>query len=214
MRTPRRPLALAATLATTLLGVGLVTGATPAAAAAQNTSAAVSDCGASSVGADGMLDANLLQTCLDDVQASLHFEATGEAPEEPDAEADEAEEAVDVTVAEEAAAYESGFDALDAVFSVAAAPEPAGEEITLIADNGLGGAFASLRDCESGGNYSINTGNGYYGAYQFSLSTWQSLGYGGYPHQASPAVQDQAARELQALYGWGQWPGCSWYLGL
>ncbi|HEX7276357.1 MAG TPA: transglycosylase family protein [Acidimicrobiales bacterium] len=211
MRTPRRPLALAATFATALLGVGLVTGATPAAAAAQDTTAAVSDCGATSVGPDGMLDANLLQTCLDEVQASLSFEVTGQVTEV----SDDAEEAVDEPVADEAPTYDgSGFDALDAVFSVAAAPEPAGEEITLIADNRLGGAFSALRECESGGNYSINTGNGYYGAYQFSLSTWQGLGYGGYPHQASAAVQDQAAQELQALYGWGQWPGCSWYLGL
>ena len=71
-----------------------------------------------------------------------------------------------------------------------------------------------LRNCESGGNYSINTGNGYYGAYQFALGTWRSLGYSGYPHQASPSTQDQAARELQARSGWGQWPACARKLGL
>ena len=120
----------------------------------------------------------------------------------------------ETAVADEPVYVEPVYDALDAVFAVdiTMTAEPA-EEVAPI-DDGLGGAFAALADCESGGNYSINTGNGYYGAYQFSLSTWQSLGYGGYPHEASPAVQDQAARELQALYGWGQWPGCSWYLGL
>jgi len=205
MRTPRRPLAFAATLTTALLGVGLIAGASPA-AAAPNTTAAVTDCSTNATQANGMIDVDLLQTCLDQVQSSLMDHHLPDAPvaEEETYVADEP-----VYVADEPV-----YVALDAVLAAAITmtAEPA-EEVAPI-DNGLGGAFAALADCESGGNYSINTGNGYYGAYQFSLSTWQGLGYGGYPHQASPAVQDQAARELQALYGWGQWPGCSWYLGL
>ena len=74
--------------------------------------------------------------------------------------------------------------------------------------------FARLRQCESGGNYRINTGNGYYGAYQFHPGTWRGLGYSGLPHQAAPAVQDEAARKLQARSGWGQWPACARKLGL
>ena len=74
--------------------------------------------------------------------------------------------------------------------------------------------FARLRACESGGNYGTNTGNGYYGAYQFSASTWRGVGFSGMPHQASPATQDQAAAKLQARSGWGQWPACSRKLGL
>jgi hypothetical protein len=66
----------------------------------------------------------------------------------------------------------------------------------------------ALRMCESGGNYGINTGNGYYGAYQFSVSTWRSLGYAGYPQQASPATQDAAVRKLYARTGWSSWPMC------
>jgi Transglycosylase-like domain len=77
-----------------------------------------------------------------------------------------------------------------------------------------GGVWAELRECESGGDYSADTGNGYYGAYQFSLSTWESLGYSGLPSSAPPSVQDQAAQTLQAEYGWGQWPVCSAELGL
>ena len=69
--------------------------------------------------------------------------------------------------------------------------------------------FARLRQCESGGNYSINTGNGYYGAYQFSPRTWRGLGYDGLPHRASAAVQDEAAARLQAQQGWRPWPGCA-----
>jgi hypothetical protein len=77
-----------------------------------------------------------------------------------------------------------------------------------------GGVWAELRQCESGGNYQDNTGNGYYGAYQFSLSTWEGLGLSGLPSDASPATQDAAAAELQARSGWGQWPACSARLGL
>jgi len=77
-----------------------------------------------------------------------------------------------------------------------------------------GGVWAALRRCESGGDYATDTGNGYYGAYQFSLQTWHGLGYPGLPSDAPPAVQDEAASRLQARSGWGQWPACSRKLGL
>ena len=70
-----------------------------------------------------------------------------------------------------------------------------------------------LRNCEAGGRYDRNSGNGYYGAYQMSAGTWRSLGYKGLPHQAPPEVQDEAARKLQARSGWGQWPACSRRIG-
>jgi len=68
--------------------------------------------------------------------------------------------------------------------------------------------------CEASGNYAENSGNGYYGAYQFSLSTWYGLGFTGLPSAAAPPVQDRAAAELQARSGWGQWPSCAAQLGL
>lgn len=74
--------------------------------------------------------------------------------------------------------------------------------------------FYRLRVCESSDNYRDNTGNGYYGAYQFDLSTWHSNGFSGYPHEASPAVQDQAAQLLYSRRGWQPWPVCSRRLGL
>jgi len=76
-----------------------------------------------------------------------------------------------------------------------------------------GDVWAKLRRCESGGRYDINTGNGFYGAYQFVPSTWRGLGFAGMPHQAPPEVQDEAARRLQARSGWGQWPVCSRRIG-
>ena len=65
-----------------------------------------------------------------------------------------------------------------------------------------------LRMCESGGNYGTNTGNGYYGAYQFSLSTWASVGGSGLPSNASPAEQDYRAALLWRTGGSGHWPVC------
>jgi hypothetical protein len=76
-----------------------------------------------------------------------------------------------------------------------------------------GDVWARLRACESGGRYSVNSGNGFYGAYQFHPRTWRSLGYPGLPHQAPPEMQDEAARKLQARSGWGQWPVCSRRIG-
>jgi len=76
-----------------------------------------------------------------------------------------------------------------------------------------GDVWAKLRACESGGRYTTNTGNGFFGAYQFHPRTWRTLGYPGLPHQAPPEMQDEAARKLQARSGWGQWPVCSRRIG-
>ena len=74
--------------------------------------------------------------------------------------------------------------------------------------------WAKLAQCESGGNPQTNTGNGFYGMYQFTLETWQALGGTGYPHEADAATQTAMAKKLQAQSGWGQWPGCADKLGL
>ena len=89
-----------------------------------------------------------------------------------------------------------------------------GAALTSAASAATASDFARLRGCESGGDYRAATGNGFYGAYQFDLGTWQGLGYGGRPSDASPATQDAAARRLQAARGWAPWPACSRRLGL
>ena len=72
-----------------------------------------------------------------------------------------------------------------------------------------------LAECESGGNWAINTGNGYYGGLQFNLSTWQSYGGTGYPHEASRETQIMIAERVRAATGgYGSWPACSAELGL
>lgn len=75
------------------------------------------------------------------------------------------------------------------------------------------GDWLKLRNCESGGNYAINTGNGYYGAYQFDLGTWRSVGGSGMPNQASPATQDAMAYRLWQQRGWSPWT-CASIVGL
>ena len=77
-----------------------------------------------------------------------------------------------------------------------------------------GSVWDRLAQCESGGNWSINTGNGYYGGLQFSLSTWRAYGGSGMPHEASREEQIAIAEKLQADAGWGSWPACSSKLGL
>lgn len=77
-----------------------------------------------------------------------------------------------------------------------------------------GGVWDRLAMCESGGNWAINTGNGYYGGLQFTLSSWQAVGGTGYPHHASKAEQIARAERLQAIQGWGAWPACTAKLGI
>lgn len=71
---------------------------------------------------------------------------------------------------------------------------------------GAGGWAAAVRQRESGGNYATNTGNGYYGAYQFDLGTWRSVGGSGLPSDASPAEQDMRAQMLYNQRGCSPWP--------
>lgn len=74
-------------------------------------------------------------------------------------------------------------------------------------------AWDRLAQCESGGNWAINTGNGYYGGLQFSLSSWQGVGGSGYPHENSRETQIAMGQRLHAQGGWNHWPGCARKLG-
>lgn len=76
------------------------------------------------------------------------------------------------------------------------------------------GVWDRLAQCESGGKWTTNTGNGYYGGLQFLVGTWRANGGTGMPHLASRAEQIRVAQIVQARYGWSQWPACSRRLGL
>jgi transglycosylase-like protein len=71
------------------------------------------------------------------------------------------------------------------------------------------GSWDQLADCEAGGNWQINTGNGYYGGLQFSLSSWQAVGGQGYPHENSRETQIAMGQRLYESSGWGAWPACT-----
>ncbi len=81
---------------------------------------------------------------------------------------------------------------------------------------GFDAALSRLRSCE--GSYTSNTGNGYYGAYQFNVGSWQANAPAAYrntlPSDAPPGVQDLAAATYYRKAGWGPWPACSNSLGL
>ena len=94
-------------------------------------------------------------------------------------------------------------------------PEPAPAPIPAANYASGGTVWDQLAQCESGGNWAINTGNGYYGGLQFSLSTWRGYGGAGYPHQQSREYQIQIAERVRAATGgYGSWPHCSQSLGL
>lgn len=105
------------------------------------------------------------------------------------------EETVEITPVEEVVEY----------VPVIATPQ---RQVRRASYGGGGDFFARLRACESGGNYSTNTGNGYYGAYQYDQATWNN--YGGYStaDQAPPSVQDAKAQETYAARGSSPWPTC------
>ncbi|MFC5215797.1 transglycosylase family protein [Streptomyces coerulescens] len=74
------------------------------------------------------------------------------------------------------------------------------------------GVWDRIAQCESGGNWHINTGNGYYGGLQFSASTWRAYGgtaYAPTADQATKAQQIAVATKVQRAQGWGAWPTCS-----
>lgn len=74
---------------------------------------------------------------------------------------------------------------------------------------GDGSVWDRIAACESGGNWAINTGNGYYGGLQFTAGTWRANGGTGMPQDASREEQIRVAQNVQASEGWGAWPVCS-----
>ena len=83
---------------------------------------------------------------------------------------------------------------------------------TGIASADSGHDWDAVARCESSGNWSINTGNGYYGGLQFSLHTWWAYGGYGLPNHASRDEQIRVAENVLAGQGRGAWPICGVYL--
>jgi len=116
---------------------------------------------------------------------------------------------------EAAAAAKAAAEAQRQAEAEAAARAQAQQQQSVAQSSSNGSVWDRLAQCESGGNWSINTGNGYYGGLQFNLGTWQSVGGSGYPHQASREEQIHRAEILRDRNGgYGAWPSCSAQLGL
>jgi nucleoid-associated protein YgaU len=97
-----------------------------------------------------------------------------------------------------------------------AAISAAGLALSVTAANAAtdGATWDSLAQCESGGNWATNTGNGYSGGLQFSATTWAAYGGTGSAADASREQQIAVAEQIQASQGWGAWPSCAAELGL
>jgi LysM repeat protein len=89
-------------------------------------------------------------------------------------------------------------------------PEPAPEQSTATD----AGVWDRVAECESNGDWSANTGNGYYGGLQFAQSSWEWVGGTGMPHEASKEEQINRAEILLDRQGWDAWPACADQLGL
>lgn len=109
--------------------------------------------------------------------------------------------------------------------AVVAAAAGAGLVVPVVAATATAGTASAassstwdqLAQCESGGNWSINTGNSFYGGLQFTLGTWTGFGGGTYADRADHASRSQqiaVANRVLAAQGWGAWPACSAKLGL
>lgn len=156
--------------------------------------------------------------------ATYRQAAAAAGDEQATLQAEQAAAAADLgTVAREVGALQAALQSENAALArvhqeqLALATGPPGgvDAAALVAGNGtMAEDLYRLRQCESGDNYEDNTGNGYYGAYQFSMSTWNGLGYSGLPSDAPPPEQDQAAIRLEQADGWRAWPACSAMLGL
>ncbi|GAA1489065.1 transglycosylase family protein [Brachybacterium sacelli] len=126
---------------------------------------------------------------------------------------------------EEEAADESDQDSAQSTRSESSSSRSSEREST--SESGSTGASAPsvsdgsvwdrLAQCESGGDWSINTGNGFSGGLQFTKSTWLAFGGGQYApvaHQASREQQIAIGKKVQAGQGWGAWPSCTSQLGI
>lgn len=129
--------------------------------------------------------------------------------------------AADEQLTERALPSEVPVEAAIVAPEIAAAPQQSYQEAPPTAYNpapaapvASGSVWDQLAQCEAGGNWSINTGNGFYGGLQFTLSSWQAAGGSGYPHQASREEQIARGEILLSMQGWGAWPACTSKLGL
>ncbi|MHA2788487.1 transglycosylase family protein [Corynebacterium sp. S7] len=143
----------------------------------------------------------------------------GEAQSEEIISEDQTREAKPATIARGTKAPEPQAAATTQSASASAAPAAAASGNSGAAAPAVsnGSVWDSIAQCESGGNWAINTGNGYQGGLQFNQSTWAAYGGTQYAPSADQATREQQiaiAEKTQAAQGWGAWPACTSKLGL
>jgi hypothetical protein len=145
---------------------------------------------------------------LRDFALAVEAQQVSEYPQAAEAEAE-------ALAAREAAEREAAArEAAEREAAREAAAQSAASTAPAVSD---GSVWDRLAQCESSGNWAMNSGNGFYGGLQFMHSTWVAQGgrqYAEYPHQATREQQIAVAERLLAAAGWGQWPACSSKLGL
>ena len=128
------------------------------------------------------------------MELALHGDAEGTEPEAPSS-----DEAADDSAAEP--------ESTEAEQTSSGDPAAAAQNVSLE-------TWEAVAQCESSGDWSINTGNGFYGGLQFTQQSWEWVGGTGQPHHASKAEQIERAEILLERQGWDAWPSCSSQLGL
>ncbi|WP_405485895.1 transglycosylase family protein [Nocardia sp. NBC_00511] len=115
---------------------------------------------------------------------------------------------------------EAGKDPIKSTVIIPAAPKTVRKGAkpgTEVPDVQNGGTWDALAKCESGGNWAINTGNGFFGGIQFDQNTWERQGGTRYAPRADMATREEQiaiASVTQARQGWGAWPACTARLGI
>jgi hypothetical protein len=152
--------------------------------------------------------------------AAIGLDASADAPEAADTPvrtvtvtADDAIAHAQVDHPALAVALTEAIEARTELVATEPAPEPEPEPAAHSGRIPLS-TWERVAQCESGGNWSINTGNGFYGGLQFELRSWEWVGGSGYPHEATKAEQIHRAELLHERQGWNAWPACSRKLGL
>ena len=114
----------------------------------------------------------------------------------------------------QATLYPAAAPVPTAAAATASEPEPAAPAAPFVVDEAT---WDRLAQCESGGNWAINTGNGYYGGLQFDVSTWNAYGGAAFAERPDLATREQQITVAEALYakrGFQPWPACRIALGL
>ena len=193
--------------ATFVVGLGI---AGAVAAQAEAPATVVPSTASTQVVAGSLSHANFQQSLLQayDAKLAADAQAAAELQSAADAQAAAAAQAATAAAATQTGASTAASTSSAPSASSATTSSSAGAASGDAASWASSSKAMSVKQCESGNNYSTNTGNGYYGAWQFDIPSWLANGGGAYaptPDQAPSWAQDQVAYNYYSSAGWGPW---------